>query len=88
LDVVIERYDAVYGDIENETGEIGDVALEAFDKLIWCTPASMDGVRALLTYMLDDVADPGPPIPGRGQAEGASWFNRRCPDGGTPSGMI
>jgi len=27
LDVVIERYDAVYGDIENETGEIGDVAL-------------------------------------------------------------
>jgi len=59
LDVVIERYDAVYGDIENETGEIGDVALEAFDKLIWCTPASMDGVRALLTYMLDDVADLG-----------------------------
>ena len=59
LDVVIERYDAVYGGIENETGEIGDVALEAFDKLIWCTPASMDGVRALLTYMLDDVADLG-----------------------------
>ena len=57
MDVVIERYDAVHGDIENETGEIGDVA-------------------------------PGPPIPGRGQAEGASWFNRRCPDGGTPSGMI
>jgi len=27
LGVVIERYDAVYGDIENETGEIGDVAL-------------------------------------------------------------
>ena len=33
--------------------------LEAFDKLIWRTPASMDGVRALLTYMLDDVADLG-----------------------------
>ena len=44
--------------------------LEAFDKLIWRTPASMDGVRALLTYMLDDVADLGHQF--LEQAEGAS----------------
>ena len=57
LDVVIERYDAVYGDIERDRRCC--TKLEAFDKLIWRTPASMDGVRALLTYMLDDVADLG-----------------------------
>lgn len=30
LDAVLERYQAIFGNAENEAGEVGDVALEAF----------------------------------------------------------
>jgi hypothetical protein len=37
---------------ENEAGEIGDVPLAALDDLVWTTPTSVRGVRALLSYLL------------------------------------
>jgi len=45
LDARMARYSAVYGDIENEAGDIGDAELEVFDNMISTTPTSVHGVR-------------------------------------------
>jgi hypothetical protein len=39
----------IFGNAENEAGEIGDVALAAFDELVWTAPTSARGLRALLS---------------------------------------
>jgi len=59
LDTTLERYQEVFGDIENEAGEVGDVALDALEDLITTPPASIAGLRALLTYLSEDVVDLG-----------------------------
>ena len=57
LDTTLARYHEVFGNIENEAGEIGDAALDSFEDLIGTQPTTAAGIRALLAYLLNDVSD-------------------------------
>jgi hypothetical protein len=57
LDAAVARYETVFGNIENEAGELGDASTEAFDNLIGNTPTSIGGLKAMLSYLLDEVDD-------------------------------
>ena len=57
LDTTLACYHEVFGNIENEAGEIGDAALDSFEDLIGTPPTTAAGIRALLAYLLNDVSD-------------------------------
>ena len=59
LDRAIARYNEVLGNSEDEAGRLGDVAADALNELIFGVPTTAHGARALLDYLLDDVADLG-----------------------------
>ena len=59
LDRAKGGHDEIMGNSEDEAGRLGDVAADAFNELIWTTPTTVHGARALLDYLLDDVADLG-----------------------------
>jgi hypothetical protein len=59
LDAALERYRAVYGGIGNEACEAGDIASQALDNLVTTVPTSVHGIRAVLSYLMEDVADFG-----------------------------
>ena len=59
LDRVLARYDEIMGDSEDESGRLGDVALEALDELISSVPTTALGLRAMVSYLADDVVDVG-----------------------------
>ena len=58
------HYREVFGNIENEAGDLGDVADDAFDNMISTSPTSIAGLRALLIYLSDDVVDLGHQVNG------------------------
>jgi hypothetical protein len=57
LDRTLARYREVFGNIENEAGEIGDREIAALEDLVRCTPSSMVGLRALLSYLEFDLEE-------------------------------
>jgi hypothetical protein len=59
LDTTLTRYREDFGNIENESGDLGSVAVDAFYDMISTPPTSIAGLRALLTYLSEDVVDLG-----------------------------
>ena len=59
LDRAKGGHDEIMGNSEDEAGRLGDVAADALNELIFSVPTAALGARALLDYLLDDVADLG-----------------------------
>jgi len=59
LDRAKGGHDEIMGNSEDEAGRLGDVAADALNELIFSVPTTAHGARALLDYLLDEVADLG-----------------------------
>jgi len=59
LDAALERNAAILGDAEQVSEGAGEAETPAFEELLSTPPTSMAGLRALLVYLSDDVADLG-----------------------------
>ncbi|MGY3575508.1 hypothetical protein [Bradyrhizobium sp. USDA 4504] len=57
LDAVLKRHSDVLGDAESATDAAGDAASEAFDELLATPPATMHGLRALISYLVEEFDD-------------------------------
>ena len=59
MDAALERNAAILGDAEQVSEGAGEAETPAFEELLSTPPTSMAGLRALLVYLSDDVADLG-----------------------------